>query len=367
MSLFKAAQLRLKELHHRYRKFLPAFFFIAGFIWDSLTLTRIDSLSDNLIMLAYLISAGILILLIQLINHGRLNMDFLNKYSHWLPSFLQFLFGGLFSCYVIFYFQSASLTKSIVFMLILVSLFVANEFLERKLNNLYLQVGLYFFLCFSFFIFFVPVIIKKMNFFTFILAGFMSLLLTGSIIYILRRCVPLSSEGTYYKLLALTGSLYLILNSFYFLNLIPPVPLSLKFIGIYNHITQENGSFTLQYEKPPWYKFWQTSSTNIHHQEGERVYCFSAIFAPTQLTKKIYHHWQYYSEKSGWVSASKIGFQIVGGRGKGYRGYTFKSNLNPGKWRVNVETEEGLIIGRVNFYVQRKDPSKVYPLKTVQY
>ncbi|MCS7149772.1 MAG: hypothetical protein N2Z40_06295 [Caldimicrobium sp.] len=121
MSPFKAVHQRLKELHHRYRKFIPAFFFIAGFICDSLTLTRIDSLADNLIMLAYLISARTLIILIQLINHGRLNMEFLNKYSHWLPSVLQFLFGGLFSCYVIFYFQSASLTKSLVFMLLLVS------------------------------------------------------------------------------------------------------------------------------------------------------------------------------------------------------------------------------------------------------
>ena len=33
---------------------LPAFFFLAGVTYDSLTLTRIDRLLDNLILLLYL-------------------------------------------------------------------------------------------------------------------------------------------------------------------------------------------------------------------------------------------------------------------------------------------------------------------------
>ena len=37
----------------------------------------------------------------------------------------------------------------------------------------------------------------------------------------------------------------------------------------------------------------------------------------------------------------------VGGRDGGYRGYTTKSTPAAGRWRVNIETSDGLLIGRV--------------------
>ena len=42
---------------------LPAFFFFAGVTYDSLTLTRIDRLLDNLILLLYLAVLGVLLIL----------------------------------------------------------------------------------------------------------------------------------------------------------------------------------------------------------------------------------------------------------------------------------------------------------------
>ena len=42
---------------------LPAFFFFAGVTYDSLTLTRIDRLVDNLILLLYLAVLGVLVIL----------------------------------------------------------------------------------------------------------------------------------------------------------------------------------------------------------------------------------------------------------------------------------------------------------------
>ncbi|MDZ7682102.1 MAG: DUF2914 domain-containing protein [Fodinibius sp.] len=39
------------------------------------------------------------------------------------------------------------------------------------------------------------------------------------------------------------------------------------------------------------------------------------------------------------------------GRQRGYRGYTFKESIWPGRWHVNVTTGEGLVLGRIDFTV----------------
>lgn len=48
------------------------------------------------------------------------------------------------------------------------------------------------------------------------------------------------------------------------------------------------------------------------------------------------------------VTTDKLDYEVTGGRGGGYRGYTYKLNVS-GKWRVDEETEEGLLLGRIKF------------------
>jgi hypothetical protein len=64
-------------------------------------------------------------------------------------------------------------------------------------------------------------------------------------------------------------------------------------------------------------------------------------------THKIRRHYDEKTEK--WVQALYLKFGIVGGRGGGYRGYSIKENVTPGKWRVDVMTERGQLLGRYRF------------------
>ena len=92
----------------KYQRFLPVISFFAGFTWDSLTITRIDAVSDNLIIGLYLIFLGFLIVLTLRNEQNRLKNPLLIKYRSWFPNGIQFFLGGLFSAYVVFYFKSAS-------------------------------------------------------------------------------------------------------------------------------------------------------------------------------------------------------------------------------------------------------------------
>ncbi len=52
-----------------------------------------------------------------------------------------------------------------------------------------------------------------------------------------------------------------------------------------------------------------------------------------------------------WEIVEDIGYDIAGGRDDGYRGYTFKQNVKEGLWKVEVITEEELILGVINFEI----------------
>lgn len=342
----------LVRLYQRYQKYAEAAFFFGGVAYDSLTLTRIDRMFDNLLLLAYILILGAFIVLVGRLQTGQLQHPRLLKYKGLYPLAIQFLLGSLFSAYTVFYFQSASLTKTAIFFGILVFLLVANELLEKRLTNLPLLVTLYFFATFSFFIFFIPVLTGLVNRLTFTLGAGLSLVpVAGVLVMIYRKIVPRGQRDLLRSAVSVSGLLALLLF-FYAMNWIPPVPLSLKFGGIYHQVRQEGSVYYLTFKKPPWHRFWKKSEDPFRVRPGDRVYCFASVFAPTALKTKIFHDWQRYDERlKRWVRTDRLGYTVTGGRDGGYRGYTSKQFISPGRWRVDVQTPEGLLLGRIKFRV----------------
>ena len=90
------------------KPFMPAVFFLSGVIYDTVTLTRIDRLQDNLILLLYLAMLGALIVLTGRVGNesppdpGLLATS--SPFMRWVlesrpyyPMASQFLLGSLFS------------------------------------------------------------------------------------------------------------------------------------------------------------------------------------------------------------------------------------------------------------------------------
>ena len=59
--------------------------------------------------------------------------------------------------------------------------------------------------------------------------------------------------------------------------------------------------------------------------------------------------------KEDWQIMDEIGFNIIGGRDNGYRGYSYKNNVTNGKWKVEVITDENLVLGVVDFNINLKN------------
>ncbi|MCB0301985.1 MAG: DUF2914 domain-containing protein [Calditrichaeota bacterium] len=341
---------RGKAAYRRFEKYAPIISFIAGFSWDNFTLGRIDRVLDNSILLFYVVLAGVLIVIQNLVNHGVLSKPFWLRYREWYPVIVQFLFGGLFSAYVVFYSQSAAFTKTDLFLAILIFLLLINEFLRERLDNLYLQMSLYFLVVFAFLTFFLPVVIKKIAVWVFLLGGFLSLGIVLGIIFGLHYFSALKSREQFQRVNSLILGLFVIFNAFYFLNWIPPVPLSLKYGSICHSVERLDGKYQITFEQPDWYQFWARFNPEFHYVEGDTVFCFASVFAPTELGTSIFHHWQKWDEKNRRLQTTdRMRYQITGGRDSGYRGYTFKKNIMPGEWRVDVETESGKTLSRMKF------------------
>ena len=356
------------------KPFMPAVFFLSGVTYDTLTLTRIDRLQDNLILLVYLSLLGALIVLtgrlgagldeaVELEHPSRL-VRLLVQARPYYAMAVQFLLGGLFSAYAVFYSKSATLTRTGVFLGVLVLLLVGNEFLRNRLSNLRLLVALYALACFSFFTFFLPVMIGRMGTWVFLIGAILSVAVTLRVVHLIYQRNPERSQNEALMVGGPAVVLIGVLVGFYFLNWIPPVPLSMKFGGMYREVQKQNDHFVLSYDRA-WYQVWKQSQYPF--PANEPIYCFTAVFAPVALDTTVFHHW-YYRAKSGkpFAHADRIPIKIAGGREGGYRAYTFKQRLDPGDWRVDVETEDGRVIGRVSVMVEDRGDEQPTP-RTLSY
>lgn len=130
--------------------------FVAGIGWDALTLGRIDAWLDNLILGAYLLGLGAVIVWEQRALRGAFPRLLVRTYPVARMA-VHFLMGGLLSAYAVYYFQSAATWISTLWLVGIALLLVVNEFVGRLVGTLPLRLALYLLAAFSFLLFWIPV------------------------------------------------------------------------------------------------------------------------------------------------------------------------------------------------------------------
>lgn len=343
-----------EELIRWYERFVSPAALLVGFILDNLFfLRRVDLWTANALLFGYLALAALGIVLFNLIETGRVRGALALRVAPFLPVATQFAFGGLFSAYVSLYSRSAALSVSWIFVLILAVLTLGNERFRARYMRFGFQVGMYYVVLLSFLIFYLPIVFKQIGTALFLLACAVSVAGIALFLKVLAFLMPALVKR---ELTGVARSIALILvmfNILYFSNAIPPLPLALKEAGVYHGVAREGDAYILSAEPLVWYQRYLRYNTVFHRIAGEPVYVFTSVFAPTDLTTEIVHEWQRYDAAlDEWVTESTLAFPIRGGRDGGYRGYTQKSGLSEGSWRVNVETGSGKLIGRVSFRIE---------------
>jgi hypothetical protein len=346
MSDNKETKTRFNEWYEKYERTVSSAAFIGGFVLDNFTLSRIDRFFDMFVMFFWFAVATVSIVALNLSLRKNENRNDIFRF------FIQIAFGSLFSGFTVMYMRSGSFTASFPFLTLVIFLFVGNEFFRKHYLRLTFQVSILFTALFFFMIYCVPILFGEMRASMFLLSGFLSLGVIFLFVSFIFFLLPLSARENKTALGKSIFGIFLVVNILYFSNSIPPIPLSLKDAGPYHSLTKsETGEYVLGGEQTHWYDFFRPHQ-EIHIQYGEPVYFYSAVFAPTKLSVGIAHNWQYYDTKQGkWIESGTFPFGITGGRNMGYRGYSLKTNIRPGLWRVDVITDRGQVIGRTKFMV----------------
>ncbi|MCR9204645.1 MAG: DUF2914 domain-containing protein, partial [Halobacteriovoraceae bacterium] len=272
-------------------------------------------------------------------------LNLVNTYKDEIFHFAQ---GALLSAFTLFFFKSASLSVSLVFMLFMIGLLFINELpFFQKLGSM-VKGTLLALTFFSFCLVYLPLLMGEVGTLVFALSCIMFCLLMGAFSYFL---IKKGIDKTVLKKSWIQpgGILLLAFLLLRTVGFIPPVPLSLETAGIYRKVEKKYPEYHLTFQKE-WWRFWNSTAEFFRYQPGQKLYFFTRVFAPGGFKDKIIVHWQKKVDGS-WETSDKIPLTISGGRNEGFRGYAYKNNYSDGDWRILVETKAGSEIGRLNFEV----------------
>jgi MFS family permease len=262
----------------------------------------------------------------------------------------EFFIGSLLSGFLIFYTKSASVLVSWPFILLLAGIFLGNEIFKEYKKHLTFQAVLIFFCIYAYLIFALPLALGKMGPQVFLESGAISII-TFLIFLLLLGLVNFKGlKGNSFSVIGGVIAIFLLINISYFTGVLPPLPLALTEAGAYHTVTRTGDQYVLVGEATsPWWKF---QPTIVHLIPGDSLSIFSSVFAPIAFSSTEVHKWEMYNDSTHkWDTRAEIAFSINGGRSGGYRGYSTISAVQPGKYRVLIETLSGQVIGTINFTV----------------
>ena len=275
----------------------------------------------------------------------------LRWYYDYRSAAIHFALGALLSLYAIFFFKSSSLLVSFGFLAFLVALLVANESRRFKALGLHVKFALLGLSFLSFAAIVVPVLVGSIGLGVFLLSMLAGSLPLGVAAWWVRRSAPGMFAQARRQILLPLGCVLLGFLAFYLFRLIPPVPLSIPFIGVYHAVERTEHGYRLTHERP-WWRFWQNGDQQFLAQPGDRIFVFFRVFSPARFADRVQMRWYWEPGGRGWLLQDTIPIDIVGGREEGFRGYGFKANYQPGRWKVQVETTDSREIGRVYFTLE---------------
>lgn len=341
----------------RYRHWIAPVAIFGGFIQDILTLNQIDQVFDQGVLIVHLLISGFAIAMLFSTGSGFGEKIRIKEKAGILEALMLFSFGGLFSGFAIFYTRSGSISSSWPFIVIMLLLMLGTELYKKFYRRLVFQITLYFIAVFSYMIMFVPLVINKMGPWVFALSGVVSIVFFFLYFRLLKWI-----HGTRFfqyspRIVVSIGLFFVLFNVAYFTNIIPPVPLSLKFTAVYHNVEKLYPGYEATYEKTPWYNIIRKRSRTFHRVGEQPVWVFASVFAPAKFETDVVHVWQYFDpEQLSWVEKGRVSLTIQGGGKKGWAGFSYRqSDVPDGRWRVGVETPRGQVIGFVYFKVVSVD------------
>jgi hypothetical protein len=312
----------------RLKRWAPVSFFVGGFLLDVFTLGGEVNPKALLVVCAYA-------LVIPFIFIARAKSWAL-RHQRWFTAALHLCIGSLFSALVVLYFRSAELLLTSLIVCGLFAAMVWNEFARRDDSQRELMWGIYCVSLIMLFNFLLPWVLGSVRALWFYVSTASAVGLIWGLWWLAR--VPLNT-------VRMATGFALCLAALYPMGWIPPVPLVMENSLVGTGFQKSNGQYTVQVEEQALASRLGLKQTVQHRVGREPIYVLTAVSAPARATAELEHRW---SRKGpdGWTRTDAIPIRIQGGRKGGWRAYSFKRNLEPGRWKVETALVGGAVLGR---------------------
>jgi hypothetical protein len=336
----------IKKLYHH--TFTLAFYL--GFSMDLLFLPSIENVHTKLIGGTYLTIVSLSILIREYIVSRNRADEREAKLFNIFSLIISFFSGTLLSFVFVYSLRSASLSVSWPFFLILFGVMLLNEFFSSQAFRFLIDLSVLLTANTFLFVYALPIVLHRQSDNIFLISIALSILV--SVLYInFLKAFSYTVKEVISDAYKIAICLPAVIVTFYFLNIIPPVPLSLKSGDIYHEVARYGDGGFLVTQEDTRKSIINFNRTKVYHfRTNEPAYFFSAIVAPDKLQADLSHVWEKYNEQTkNWDVMLTVPFSLVGGRDNGYRAYSYINNLTEGKWRVSAMVGERRIVGQILF------------------
>lgn len=352
----------------RARRALPFGFFVGGFLFDALTLGRLVTFANLLVVGLYAVGAAICLVILgrfspaltpvippredggaegQGLSEGAL-VDAPrppNTESKWLRGVkfgLNFCLGSLFSALVILYFKSAGGWLTFLTVSLLFAGMVFNEFARLGESQRHLSWGIFCVSLVMLLNFVLPHLMGSISAWWF----YISTAVAIGLVWALNRLA-----GNHFRMIRSALGAAGVLVLLFIMGWVPPVPLVLKHSLVGRDYKKVDGEYSCLVDQQTLLSRAGLSAPRVSWAEGEQVDMLTAIFAPRGIEVDMEHRW-YQKVDGAWAQTDTIPFHIRGGRQKGWRMRSAKRNLAPGLWRVETALAGGTALGHQTFRVE---------------
>lgn len=355
---------RFKAFKERHHLAFEVSFFFAGFLFDVVLLHRIDSTPLLIHQGAYLVLSALLIFWDHRLHvAGKEPEGFLGKIASYRLWVMHFFLGTLLNAFMVFYFRASSGVLAFLFIVALSLIIIANELPRFRQQGPIVRVMLLGFSVTSYLAYLLPVLWGHLHPWQYFVSVALGCAATFGLWKFFTRFTH-DPNWTFQRAVVPGLVMQATLLLLYVVDVIPPVPLSLKHIGIYTAVSSakdEKGHkhYELAYQPAPAWQFWKRQNGTFTGPTGSKAYAFVRIFAPTRFHDQVRFAWDFDDPDKGWTQrGSPYATGLSGGNEEGFRTFAYSTMGKPGTYRVRVLTVDDREIGRATFdYVEGELPA----------
>lgn len=216
----------------------------------------------------------------------------IEKVTGWTTYAFSFFLGTLLSHTLVYYFRSSDIFQVWPIFAIVIFAIIANEFFFGVISDIVLfYIGITFYVIFN-----VPILLNKVNTYTFFLSILSAVILTSILTALIQR-IYLSKKDFIFLMIFSIFFPFLILN-LYYTNYIPAVPLALGDSGFYSYLEKDGNNYKKEEKgeiNKREYLFFKVESYDLNSLKNKSLYFFSSIVSPANVSANITHVWEKYN------------------------------------------------------------------------